>query len=557
MSKAQRRRRSGMLTAACAAVLATTVSLSACSPEPVAGWQPRGFSPVPGIELAGGLGEHTSGSPEGDAGMANIVDGEAGSGEDRGPAGGAGSLVAAAQKQLGLYTGRIRNDEAGVAARFIYIPGVPAFNERVNQEIRAAIAATGKTYTPRVYSPEKGRTERGCVPGSSSWPAQDVLSRVETGPAGGAGTALVSDVAGAYGDLIEVRLRAVAGDASAVTSDELTVLFVNVKSGQILQIANQWSTEAAPALWRAIVELLRREAGALSTAPILDPDAQQLALADAALQAAATDDDGSLVVTVPAGIASPELAGLGIESTTDPIELRIDPVTASTWANDEYARLHAEIGKPFVGLTASVASLPIDCALIPCVAVTYDDGPGELTPKLLQTLTDEGARATFFMLSSHATSYPDVVKQALAAGNEIATHTVNHPDLTTLPLPEAKAQVLDSAAAISRITGKPVTMFRPPYGEVNDAILTEAGMPAILWNVDTNDWREPGQAALIERSAGVAGPGDIILFHDTHADTVEAAGAVVRGLHDRGLELVTVTQLFGGQVPGSGKVRSR
>ncbi len=81
-------------------------------------------------------------------------------------------------------------------------------------------------------------------------------------------------------------------------------------------------------------------------------------------------------------------------------------------------------------------------------------------------------------------------------------------------------------------------------------------MPAILWNVDTNDWREPGQAALVERSAGSAGPGDIILFHDTHSDTVEAAGAVVRGLRDRGLELVTVTQLFGGQVPG-GKVRSR
>lgn len=545
MSNAQRRRRSGVLAAACAAALATTVSLSACSPEPVAGWQPASFSPVPGIELAGNPGAHVGGTENKD------------SGEDRGQAESAGALAAAAQQQLGLYTGRIRNDEAGVAARFIYIPGVPAFNERVTQELRAAIAATGKTYTPRVYSPEKGRTERGCVPGSSSWSAQDVLSRVETGPAGGAGIALVCELAGAYGDLVEVRLRTVAGDASAVNSDELTVLFVNIKTGQLLQIENQWSTEAAPELWRSIVELLRREAGALSTAPILDPDAQQLALAVAALQAAATDDDGSLVVTVPAGIASPELAGLGTQATADPIELRIDPVTASTWANDEYARLHAEIGKPFAGVTASVASLPIDCGLIPCVAVTYDDGPGELTPKLLQTLTDEGARATFFMLSSHATAYADVVKQALAAGNEIATHTVNHPDLTTLPLPEAKAQVLDSAAAISRITGKPVTMFRPPYGEVNDAILTEVGMPAILWNVDTNDWREPGQAALIERSAGAAGPGDIILFHDTHSDTVEVAGAVVRGLHDRGLELVTVTQLFGGQVPASGRVRSR
>jgi peptidoglycan/xylan/chitin deacetylase (PgdA/CDA1 family) len=558
MSNAQRRRRVGVLAGACSGALVITVLLSGCAPDPVAGWHATGFSQVPGIELVSDSGVRVDeGAEQNDTGItANSGDGEAGSDEDRGPVETAQPLAAAAQKQLGLYTGRIRNDEAGVAARFIYIPGVPAFNERVNQEIRRAITATGKSYTPRVYAPEQGRTERGCVPGSSSWPATDVLSRVETGPAGGVGIALVCDLAGAYGDLIEVRLRTVVGDANTVTSDELTVLFVNVVTGQLQQISSQWNPEAAPELWRAVVELLRREAGALSTAPILDPDAQQLALADAALQAAATDDDGSLVVTVPPGIASPELAGLGIESTTEPIELRIDPVTAAIWANEEYAHLHAEIGKPFVGISAGAASVPIDCGLIPCVAVTYDDGPGELTPKLLQTYKDEGARATFFMLGSRASARPDLVKRAQADGHELASHTMTHPDLTAIAVPEAKAQVLNAAAVISGITGVPVTMFRPPYGEVNDAILAEVGIPAILWNVDTNDWREPGQAALIERSVGAADPGDIILFHDTHADTVEVAGAVVRGLRDRGLELVTVTQLFGGQVPG-GKVRSR
>lgn len=332
MSNAQRRRRVGVLAGACSGALVITVLLSGCAPDPVAGWHATGFSQVPGIELVSDSGVRVDeGAEQNDTGItANSGDGEAGSDEDRGPVETAQPLAAAAQKQLGLYTGRIRNDEAGVAARFIYIPGVPAFNERVNQEIRRAITATGKSYTPRVYAPEQGRTERGCVPGSSSWPATDVLSRVETGPAGGVGIALVCDLAGAYGDLIEVRLRTVVGDANTVTSDELTVLFVNVVTGHLQQISSQWNPEAAPELWRAVVELLRREAGALSTAPILDPDAQQLALADAALQAAANDDDGSLVVTVPAGIASPELAGLGTQATADPIELRIDPVTAST-----------------------------------------------------------------------------------------------------------------------------------------------------------------------------------------------------------------------------------
>ena len=190
------------------------------------------------------------------------------------------------------------------------------------------------------------------------------------------------------------------------------------------------------------------------------------------------------------------------------------------------------------------------------MAVTYDDGPSELTPQLLDTLAAERGRATFFMLGSKATANPEVVMRATAEGNEVATHTINHPDLTMIPLPEAKAQVLDSAAAISSISGMPVTMFRPPYGEVNAEILQEVGIPSILWNIDTNDWRLPGQQALVDRSAAVAEPGDIILFHDTHDDTVAAAGAVVRGLHDRGLELVTVTQLFSGHIP-AGRVSAR
>lgn len=572
MSIAQRRRLANL-----AVVVAAAVLLPACAPEPVTGWSPTGFSPVPGIVLASAQGVGSSSS---EPAAASDAPG-ASEGEDPAAEGGTAAEGGAAaqgdaakddttegatatlaprpdQKQLGVYTGRLRNDATGVSARFVYLPGVPAFNDRMNQEIRAAISATGKPYSPQSYAPEQGRTERGCVPGSSTWSAIDVLQRVETGPVNGAGAAVVCDLVGAYGNLVEVRLRTVAGDAAAgaVTVDTLAVLFVDVASGEMIQVADEWNSSAAPELWRAVVELLRRDAGALSTAPVADPDEQQLALVSTALHTAEDTAEGGLVVTVPAGIAAPELAGLGIEVTTEPLELHVDQATASAWSNEQYRELHAQLGKPFVGFAAGIGAVHIDCKLIPCVAVTYDDGPSELTPQLLNTLAAEGARATFFMLSSHATSQPDVVAQALAAGNEIATHTINHPDLTMIPLPEAKAQVLNSAAVISGITGKPVTMFRPPYGEVNDPIIAAVGMPAILWSIDTNDWRLPGQQALIERSAGAARPGDIILFHDTHSDTVEAAGAVVRGLHDRGLELVTVTQLFGGHVPG-GRVSSR
>lgn len=546
MKRAQQRRGSRALVASIAGALAVVLALSGCSPEPVAGWSPAAFSTVPGVELVGVQG----------AGSNAGVGADSDAAQDLAAPQATDSLTESQQRELGLHTGRLRNDEAGVAARFVYVPGVPAFNERVNQDIRAAIATTGKAYAPRVYAPETGRTERGCVPGSSTWPAADVLSRVETGPAGGAGAAVVCDVFGAYGKLIEVRLRTVTGDATAVTSDQVSVMFVDVTGGQLLQIADQWSDSAPVELWRSTIELLRREAGSMSTAPILDPNETQVALASEALHAATTDAEGVLEVTLPSGIASPELEGLGIEATAEPIELRVDAVTVATWASEQYRQLHAELGKPFVGVTAQVNSVPIDCTLIPCVAVTYDDGPGEFTPKLLQTLSDEGARVTFFLMGSRANAHPDLVKQAQVAGHELASHTMTHPDLTTLSVPDAKAQVLNAAAAISAITGVPVTMFRPPYGEVNDKIIAAVGLPSIHWSIDTNDWRKPGQQALIDRSVPVAKPGDIILFHDTHSDTVEVAGTVVRGLRDRGLELVTVTQLFGGHVPG-GRVRSR
>lgn len=513
----------------CAAALALCVAvpaLSSCAAEPVAGWAPARFAAVPGVMIVSHPGRGAAPAPAPD------------------------------QAALGLYTGRLRNDAIGFAARFVYVPGATAFNERINSELRAAISATGAAYSPEPYAAEKGRTDRGCVPGSASWSAADVLSRVETGPAGGVGIVVTCELGGAYGSLIEVRLRVVAGSADEVTSDRLSVLFVDVATGQLIEVADAWNDTAAPELWRSMVELLRREAGSLSTARIADPDEQQLALARSALLTADDTLDGGLAVTMPPGVLAPELEGLGLEATRDPLTAHIDQATAIAWSNEQYRMLHTELGKPFIGLTSTVSSVPIDCTLLPCVAVTYDDGPSEFTPQLLDTLEAEQGRATFFLLSSKATTNPGIVQRAVAEGHEVATHTVNHPDLTLIPLPEAKAQVLDSAAAISQISGKPVTMFRPPYGEVNKQIIEAVGLPSVHWSIDTNDWRLPGQQALIDRSAAAASPGDIILFHDTHADTVAAAGAVVRGLHDRGFELVTVTQLFGGSVP-SGRVRSR
>ena len=98
-------------------------------------------------------------------------------------------------------------------------------------------------------------------------------------------------------------------------------------------------------------------------------------------------------------------------------------------------------------------------------------------------------------------------------------------------------------------------MFRPPYGEFTPRVLAAAGMPAILWDIDTNDWQGPADDVLIARAVEQPCAGSIVLLHDVHAVTARTAGAVLDGLLDRGFQLVTVRQLFGGELPTSGSWR--
>lgn len=556
-----------------AAALVSLLALSACAPEPLAGWQPPVREPVAGVALIGAVDEtgedaqpeHPEPEDPGRSGEQAVEPDAGDPGGHPGEAGGAGagggssSPVAQprpSQRELGLYTGRLRNDDIGFAARFVYVPGVPEFNAWVDGKLRAGIAAAGGGYAPQAHPVEAGLAARGCVNGSTSWAAARVLARPETGPAGGKGTAVTCEVTGAFGSLIEVRMRIVTGEGKKIESDSTSVLYADVANGDAVEIVDEWTDAAPGELWRAAVELLRREAGALSTAPLAEPGEDQLALARTALEGARDTEGGGLLVTMPEGLASPELAGLGVERTEQPVEVLVEPAVALSWSNDDYRQLHGNLGAPFTAQVDPVHTVAIDCALIPCVALTYDDGPSDFTRQLLDALSAEQSRATFFMLGRKAETYMATIGRVVAEGHEIGSHTMNHPDLTSLPLPEATAQVLDAAKELARVSGTSVRMFRPPYGAVNAEVIEAVKMPAILWSIDTNDWQAPGAEALFERAVTAADPGDIILFHDTHLETVEAAPKILRGLRDRGFEAVTVTQLFDGRVP-EGRVSIR
>lgn len=183
------------------------------------------------------------------------------------------------------------------------------------------------------------------------------------------------------------------------------------------------------------------------------------------------------------------------------------------------------------------------------VALTFDDGPhGVLTPRILDILDRYGARCTFFVLGKNVSLYPHVVRRASLSGHEIGNHSWSHPKLTRLSHNQVFSELSRTNEAIRRATGKTPALMRPPYGAINAPLLhsiyANFGTSAVMWDVDTNDWRKPGVQTVINRAVNGAKSGSVILVHDIHASTADAVEGIVRGLQARGFRLVTVSELL-------------
>jgi peptidoglycan/xylan/chitin deacetylase (PgdA/CDA1 family) len=198
---------------------------------------------------------------------------------------------------------------------------------------------------------------------------------------------------------------------------------------------------------------------------------------------------------------------------------------------------------------------PVDCSAVKCVALTFDDGPSPYTDRLLQILRDNNAPSTFFLIGNKVAANPDGAKRIADAGMEVANHTWEHPNLTTIP-PELIANQLSKANdAIAAATGVTPTLFRPAGGLSNDAVLAAAkqlGMAEILWDVIPFDWiNDANTAATADVLKTQIKPGSVVLFHDTYSSTVDVVYQFLPVLKANGYHMVTVSQLLGPRAPGS------
>lgn len=195
------------------------------------------------------------------------------------------------------------------------------------------------------------------------------------------------------------------------------------------------------------------------------------------------------------------------------------------------------------------------------VALTFDDGPyTPVTSKILKVLKKYDARATFFVVGNRVPQYKDMVKQAYEQGNEIATHTYNHANLTKLSKKGIKSELDKSKEAIKDVIGCGFSALRPPGGNINDKMRSVIKVPMIYWNVDTEDWKSRNSKSVLNECK-VIQDGDIVLMHDLYTSTADAVKKLVPRLVKEGYQLVTVDELFhykginaeGGKVYMSGR----
>ena len=177
------------------------------------------------------------------------------------------------------------------------------------------------------------------------------------------------------------------------------------------------------------------------------------------------------------------------------------------------------------------------------VALTYDDGPSKYTNQILDCLEANGAKATFFVVGTNATRYPEILQRADSLDMEIGNHTMSHPKLTSISQTAVATELNSNANAIESAIGKRPTIIRPPYGSYNQSVLNTAGQPFILWSIDTLDWKTRNAQKTVQAVLSDVEDGDVILMHDLYSATAEATEVIVPALIEMGFDLVTVSEL--------------
>ena len=182
------------------------------------------------------------------------------------------------------------------------------------------------------------------------------------------------------------------------------------------------------------------------------------------------------------------------------------------------------------------------------IALTFDDGPTELTLEILAILRRQAVPATFFCIGQRVQQQPAIVQQAHADGHIVANHSFSHGycfDLLSTNQFWQELQLTDQA--IESAIGRRPALFRPPYGVTTPGLATairQGGYTCVGWNVRTMDTVTPDATQLLARAVNALAPGTIFLFHDHIPATAHMLEAFIVEARNRNYEFVNLDQLL-------------
>lgn len=196
--------------------------------------------------------------------------------------------------------------------------------------------------------------------------------------------------------------------------------------------------------------------------------------------------------------------------------------------------------------------LPIYCVETDkkCVAISFDAAWGnEDTSEILDILKKNDVKATFFMTGGWVDSYPEDVKLIAEAGHDLGNHSQNHKNMSELSIEEIKEEVMTVHNKVYELTEIDMTLFRPPYGDYDDEVITACESIeyyTIQWNIDSLDWKNYGKDDMVNRILNHKDlkNGSIILMHNGAKYTADALQDIIDGLKNKGYEIVPISKLI-------------
>ncbi|MBQ4264669.1 MAG: polysaccharide deacetylase family protein [Clostridia bacterium] len=182
------------------------------------------------------------------------------------------------------------------------------------------------------------------------------------------------------------------------------------------------------------------------------------------------------------------------------------------------------------------------------LSISFDAAWGRAnTEEILNILDRYDVKTTFFLVGFWAEKHPDLVRELVARGHEIGNHSATHPHMSQLSRAQIGEELRRCSDLVESITGKPTTLFRPPYGEYNDDVVLvsrEMGYECVQWNVDSLDWKNLGRENMVRQCTKSVNPGDIVLFHNDSKYILEALPEILEYYTQAGYKIIPVSQLL-------------